>query len=179
MLKKLLIYLVYFCITSICVYWQNITQLLPMMHPLCVVIFMFDYAHVLMIVFAYSNCYNLQLIVTKYIWAELIFNFLLIYFEWIKCMDRSAGMCWDFFLLWRLQWTLYGLLTRGGCLQWRFESHNGMVCFGRASHYGDAYRAVRGQFGKGWATAATQNTKDLKNWKFFTASALPKCGNFI
>jgi hypothetical protein len=139
--------------------------------PLCVVIFMFDYAHVLMIVFAYSNCYNLQLIVTKYIWAELIFHFLLIYFEWTKCMDRSAGMCWDFFLLWRLQWTLYGLLTRGGCLQWRFESHNGMVCYGRAGHYDDAYRVVRGPFGKGWATAATQNTNDLKNWKFITSSA--------
>jgi hypothetical protein len=49
--------------------------------PLCVVIFMFDYAHVVMIIFVYSNCYNLQLIVTKYILAELIFNFLLIYFE--------------------------------------------------------------------------------------------------
>ena len=49
--------------------------------PLYAVIFMFDYTKVLMIMFARSNCYSLQLIVTKYIWAELIFYFLLIYYE--------------------------------------------------------------------------------------------------
>ena len=130
--------------------------------PLYAVIFMFDYTKVLMIMFARSNCYSLQLIVTKYIWAELIFYFLLIYYEWTKCMDRSAGMCWDFFLLW-LQWTLYGGLTRDGWLWWRLESHNGMVRSNRTGHYDDAYRVCRAQFGKGWATAETQNTNDLKN----------------
>ena len=45
------------------------------------IIFMFNYSEPSMILFACSNYYDLQLIITKYILAELIILFAVIFFE--------------------------------------------------------------------------------------------------
>jgi hypothetical protein len=84
-------------------------------------------------------------------------------------MDRSAGMCWNPFLLW-LQWTLYGGLARGRWLLWRFGSYDGMVRCYRTDDDNCANRADRVPSGKGWVAAETQKTNDWQLLEFFTAS---------
>ena len=134
---------------------------------------MLDCSKPSMILFARSDYYDLQLIITKYILAELIILFAVNIIQWEQRVDRSVGMCWDLLLLWLQQ--IYGGSASGGWLRWRLESHNGMVRYGRPDNYDSVYGVDSAPSGKGWVAAETQKTNDWQLLEFFTVSSQLKC----